>query len=102
MTLPQKLREFAANTHRTCAGAKASGCLSFADLCWGRVDPLALDPGIKIELGKRVMVFQVINGELRYYAGGWGSQENINEQPNEFGVLANADDAISFANLFLV
>jgi hypothetical protein len=82
--------------------AKCSECLSFADLCWDRVDPLALEPGIKIECAKTVLVLQMIKGEIRYYAGGWGDQQSIETEPNEFGTLQNLSEAVSLIEQFIM
>lgn len=39
-------------------------------------------------------------GELRFYAGGWGAEAY--DQPHELVVFRSADDAIRYAEAFLV
>jgi hypothetical protein len=61
------------------------------------------------ESALRVVVFQRISGELRYYAGGWCpdqsriylEQERIAAEGSEMGVFASAPDALAFAEQYL-
>ena len=61
-----------------------------------------LDPGIKFETMERIVVLQRMKGQLRYFASGWGKQENVDKVPNEFGVFLNVDDALPFTQRFLL
>src|SRR5262247_3355641 len=99
MNLFGQLENYSQQVQRLKQEAKCSACKGFADLCWDDVDPFVLEqnPGIKFETSNRVVAFQYINGEIRYYAGGWGTQESIDTEPNEFGVFSNLSDALSFS-----
>jgi hypothetical protein len=57
----------------------------------------------------RLVVFQTIGGELRYYAGGWCpeptriylEQERIWAEGYELGVFGSVTDALAFAEQYL-
>lgn len=75
-------------------------------------DPIALtdNPGVLFESSRRVVVFQQICGELRYYAGGWCpdqkriylEEERILAEGSELGVFETVQDAVEFAEEYLV
>jgi hypothetical protein len=100
---------------RICTVATRRSCSSFADLQWGEalaLDPFVLlaNPGVMFETPRRVVVFQEICGELRYYAGGWCSdqeriyleQDRMEAEGYELGVFQAIRDAVSFAEHYLV
>jgi hypothetical protein len=103
MKLEAKLSQFREPLTRLTSVARMRECASFADICWDNVDIFALqeNPGILFETSSRVFVFQEINGEIRYYAGGWGSQQNIYTEPNEFGVVESLGDALAYGDQYL-
>jgi hypothetical protein len=97
--------------------ARCSSCPSFADILWGGgIDPFALhrNPGVMLESPRRVVVFQYVNEELRYYAGGWTRDPGKNPddfraederklaEGSESGVFATAHDALAFSEQYLV
>jgi hypothetical protein len=89
----------------------------FADLCWPPFDSKAelprlidgRDPGVIFETASRVTVIEEHSGELRYYAGGWRSDESrihleqvrIAAEGYEMGVFPSPQDAVLFAERFL-
>lgn len=100
------------------AVASCRDSLFFADLCWPQFDGEAelrrsidgLNPGVIFETPTRMVVIEEHSGELRYYAGGWRShesrihleQDRIWAEGSELGVFSLAQDAILFAEQFLV
>src|SRR5258708_1866191 len=97
---------------RIIAVARRSSCPVFVDILWSPVrGPVALmeDPGVMFESPRRVLVFQRIEGELRYYAGGWCldpnriclEQDRIWSEGCESGVFASVGDAMAFAEQYL-
>lgn len=97
--------------------ARYSPCFGFADLLWPPtpttaelVTALMDDPGATFETNRRVVVFQRIGGELRYYAGGWClSQDQFVAEKGrvwaegcELGVFESVADALAFAEGYLV
>ncbi len=89
MSLPYELEKYREDIQHLKEVPTLGECSSFADLCWDEADPLTLDPGIKFETMERIVVLQRIKGQLRYFAGGWGKQENVDKVPNGFGVFLN-------------
>jgi len=94
------------------AVARRSSCATFADILWPPCpNPLALmdDPGVMFESARRVVVFQRIGGDLRYYAGGWCleqsriylEQDRIADEGCELGVFGSVQDALAFASQYL-
>jgi hypothetical protein len=104
MKTSEKVEEYKEAMSRLTRVAKHRECGRFAGLCWDKVDPFALEenPGVLFETKSRVFVFQEINGEIRYYAGGWGIQEDIETGQNEFGTFKDFEDALAFAVAFFV
>ncbi len=99
------LRRITAVSRRRC-------CAFFADILWPPVpDPLALteDPGVMFETARRIVVLQRIEGELRYYAGGWCpdqrriylEQDRIAAEGSESGVFRSVADALAFTEQYL-
>jgi hypothetical protein len=99
--------------NRITAVARQRSCPAFLDLWWDPAPPpLAVlgDPGVMFESPRRVVVFQRIGGELRYYAGGWCpdedhihlEQERVWAEGGESGVFGSVADALAFAELYLV
>jgi len=68
------------------------------------------NPGVMFESCRRIVVFQEIGGELRYYAGGWCQdqtriyleQGRIWAEGSELGVFQAVRDAVAFAEQYLV
>ena len=94
------------------AVARRTPCPVFLDLLWPPA-PAALhargDPGVLFETASRVVVFQRIGGELRYYAGGWcpdparvpPGQKQAEAEGGESGVFGSVPDALAFAEQYL-
>lgn len=101
MTLIDELRRYESFQEFHRRNVTIRPCESFADICWDHVDPLSTDPGVLLETIRRVTVIQRINSEIRYYAGGWGTQESRDSEPYEFGIFGSLDDAIEFTEAFL-
>jgi len=88
-------------------------CACFGDLLWSpfTADPSAFldNPGVMFESSRRVVVFQEISGELRYYAGGWCPDQNrlhleqdrVWAEGSESGVFATVTDALAFTEQYL-
>src|SRR5262249_45055963 len=85
----------------------------FGDLLWDvPPDLVALfdNPGVMFESPRRVVVFQEIGGELRYYAGGWCpdqgrihlEQDRVWAEGSELGIFPTVRDALTFAEQYLV
>ena len=102
---------------RITSAARRSPCSAFADLLWPPIPDLSElmrllegDPGVMFESPRRIVVFQRIGGKLRYYAGGWRSdqsrivleQDRIAAEGYEMGVFASVRDALAFAVRYLV
>jgi hypothetical protein len=100
---------------RIATVARRSACPSFGDLLgWGEdsVDPYVLNdnPGVMFESARRIVVFQEICGQLRYYAGGWRSDarrihlewERMEAEGFERGIFGTVPEALEFTELFLV
>jgi hypothetical protein len=100
---------------RITAVARRSACPAFADLLgWGEASldlvTLMNHPGVMFESCGRVVVFQQIAEELRYYAGGWCldqnqlslEQDRIWAEGSETGVFETVPDALAFAEQYLV
>jgi hypothetical protein len=102
---------------RITAVVRRSPCFGFADLLWSPtpdIQTLATalmdDPGVLFETDRRVVVFQQIGGELRYYAGGWclsqdrlvAEQDRISAEGCELGVFRSVADDLAFAEGYLV
>src|SRR5262245_26389303 len=88
---------------RVVTAARRSSCTMFVDILWPPCpDPLALrnDPGVMFESPRRVVVFQRVGGELRYYAGGWCpdqsriylEQDRVWAEGSELGVFGSVAD----------
>src|SRR4051794_19886690 len=98
MGLREQLAEQCEPFEAVLAVATCSDSLGFADLIWSSEGGRALmdrinahrDPGVIFETGSRVVVVEEHCGELRFYAGGWGSQ--VYDQPYELGVFGSAGD----------
>jgi hypothetical protein len=105
------------SVERITAVARRSPCFGFADLMWSPTpdmqtltNTLMDDPGVLFETDQRVVVFQRIGGELRYYAGGWclsrdrivAEQHRISAEGCELGVFGSVADALAFAEGYLV
>jgi hypothetical protein len=100
---------------RLAAVARRSDCTMFVDLLgWGEratdLPTLMEKPGVMFESCHRVVVFQDIDGELRYYAGGWCQDQNriyleqdrIWAEGSELGIFETVRDAVAFAEEYLV
>jgi hypothetical protein len=99
---------------RITAVARQSSCPFFADLFWDVVDfdPFALsnNPGVMFESPRRIVVFQELGGELRYYAGAWCldqdrrylEEDRIEAEGREIGVFPTVRDALAFAGQYLI
>jgi hypothetical protein len=99
---------------RITAVARRTSCPCFADLCWGSLPSdfrlLEDNPGVMFESPRRIVVFQELGGELRYYAGGWCrnpdriflEQDRIHREGSELGVFPTVRDALVFAERYLV
>src|SRR5690348_8945762 len=97
---------------RVTAVARRIPCPTFADLLWPPTPPtldILTDAGVMLESALRVVVFQRIGGELRYYAGGWCpdqthihlEQERVAAEGYELGVFGSVADALAFAGEYL-
>lgn len=97
------------------AVAKRTSCPLFINLIgWGEALPdpcwFVRNPGVMFESPRRIVVFQEIVGELRYYAGGWRShqsqiyaeQDRIAAEGSELGVFETVRDAMTYAEQYLV
>lgn len=98
---------------RITAVARRTSCPLFADILWEPCPhPLVLvdDPGVMFESPRRVVVFQRVGEELRYYAGGWCldqahihlEQDRMWAEGSESGVFGSVADALAFAERYLV
>jgi hypothetical protein len=97
---------------RIIAVARRSSCPVFGDILWLPTPDLLVlmgDPGVMFESPRRLVVFQRIGGELRYYAGGWCldqnriylEQDRIESEGCELGVFGSVGDALAFAYQYL-
>jgi hypothetical protein len=97
---------------RITAVARRTSTPAFCDLLWPPCPhPAALmtDPGVMFESPRRIVVFQRIGGELRYYAGGWCpdksriylEQDRVWAEGIELGVLGSVADALTLAKQYL-
>lgn len=97
---------------RITAVARRTSCPVFTDILWTPYPHmLALmdNPGVMFESPRRVVVFQRIGGELRYYAGGWcpdqarisAEQDRVWAEGSELGVFRSVADALAFALPYL-
>lgn len=117
MSLQSEVAEQPCSMERITRVARHSLCFGFADLLWPPtpstaelVAALRDDPGATFETNRRVVVFQRIGGELRYYAGGWclsqdqfvAEQDRVSAEGCELGVFASVADALAFAEGYLV
>jgi hypothetical protein len=98
------------------AVATCRDSLFFADLCWPPFDADAerqrlierRDAGLIFETDRRVVVIEEHGGELRYYAGGWRSderriyleQDRIEAEGYEMGVFRTLRDALLFSERY--
>lgn len=97
---------------RICTVARCRSCPAFLDLLWGDPDPFIRleNSGVMFESPHRVVVFQEISGELRYYAGGWCldknriylEQDRMYAEGSEIGVFQTVADALTFSEQYLV
>src|SRR6476661_7550950 len=79
--------------------------LGFGDLLWSEANPISRllawsDPGVCFQTPERLVVVEEWEGELRFYAGGSGTQ--VYNQPNELGVFHSAEDILTYAEAFLI
>jgi hypothetical protein len=118
MGLRERLAENRYPFEAVVAVATCRGSLFFADLCWPPFDVEAerqrliegRDPGVIFETASRVVVVEEHSGELRYYAGGWCSDERrihleqgrIEAEGQEMGVFRTPRDAMNFSERYLV
>lgn len=117
MELWERLAEYQQAFDAIVAFANCRHSLLFADLCWPPFDPEAelrrltkgRDPGVMFETASRVVVIEEHSAELRYYAGGWCSnqsrirfeQDRITAEGYEMGVFPCVQGAVLFAEKFL-
>lgn len=112
MSLQSEVEAQLATVRRITAVARRSSCPAFADILWPPTpEAMSLmdDPGVLFESPSRVLVFQWIVGELRYYAGGWCpdqsriqlEQDRIWAEGSELGVFDSVADALKFAEQYL-
>jgi hypothetical protein len=107
MGLRERLAENRQPFAAVSAVATCRDSLGFGDLLWTPKDFDAYkdrliahrDPGVMFETVSRVVVVEEWGGELRFYAGGWGSE--VYDQPHELGMFRSAEDAIRYAEAFL-
>jgi len=118
MSLRERLAENRQPFEAVVAVATCRDSLFFADLCWPPLDwegewQRLIEghyPGVILETVSRVIVMEEYSGELRYYAGGWRSEESriyleqdrIEAEGYEMGVFRTPRDAVLFAECFLV
>jgi hypothetical protein len=118
MGLRDRLAENRQPFDAVVAVATCRNSLFFADLCWPPFDMEAdrmrliegRDPGVIFEPVSRVVVLEEHSGELRYYAGGWRSdesriyleQDRIEAEGSEMGVFRTLRDAMIFTERYLV
>jgi hypothetical protein len=118
MGLRERLAEYRRPFEAIGAVATCRDSLFFADLYWPPIDTEAEqrrlierhDAGVIFETASRVVVIEEHSGELRYYAGGWRSderrihleQDRIVAEGCEMGVFRTLCDAILFAECYLV
>jgi hypothetical protein len=117
VSLQAEVNEQAASVERITAVARRNPCFGFADLLWPPTPSTAIlatalfdDPGEIFETDQRVVVFQRIGEELRYYAGGWSlsqtafvaEQDRIGVEGCELGVFRSVADALAFTEGYLV
>jgi hypothetical protein len=108
MGLREQLMVYRSSWDAILAVATCRDSLGFADLWFPPLDVDAhvrrliekRDPGVIFETGSRVVVLEEFGHELRFYAGGWGNEVEV--QPNELGVFRNVEDAVQYAEAFLV
>jgi hypothetical protein len=112
MSLEAEVNTDPAAVQRIAAVARRTSGPAFADIQWPpcpHVLALMDDPGVMFESPRRVVVFQRIGGELRYYAGGWCpdqsriylEQERVWAEGSESGVFRSVADALAFAEQYL-
>lgn len=115
--LRERLAEDKSPFDSILAVASCRDSILFLDLCWPPFDSEAerqrliewRDPGVIFETPTRVVVIEEIGGELRYYAGGWRSdesrihleQDRIWAEGFEMGVLPSPGEAVRFAERYL-
>jgi hypothetical protein len=100
---------------RIVAVARRTECPLFLDLLGWRKESYDIfsiirNPGVMFESPHRVVVFQEVCGELRYYAGGWRSNESriyleearIEAEGHERGIFETVSGAIEFTERYLV
>jgi hypothetical protein len=113
MSFQTELDAELARLQRLNANVRRRPCGAFADILWSPVPDLLVlmkDPGVLFESRRRVVVFQRIEGELRYYAGGacpdenqiYLEQDRIAAEGCELGILGSVQDALVFAEQYLV
>jgi len=118
MGLRERLAENRQAFEAVLAVATCRDSLFFADLCWPPFDPETERPrwiegrdlGVIFETGSRVVVIEEHSGALRYYAGGWRSDESrihleqkrIEAEGYEIGVFRTPRDAVLFTERYLV
>jgi len=117
MDLRDQLAEFRQPFDAITAVATHAASVGFADLLWEPLDenealPRIMetrDPGVIFETPTRVVVVEEWSGELRYYAGGWRSDQHrihlewdrIEAEGSEMGVLPSPEAAARFAERYL-
>lgn len=112
MSLEAEVDAESGTVQRITAVARRSSCTAFADILWPPTPPpLAFmdDPGVMFESPHRIVIFQRISGELRYYAGGWCpdqrriylEQDRVWAEGSELGVFGSVTDALAFAEQYL-
>jgi len=98
--------------------ARCSDSAGFPDLLWEPIDWVVewprmrdtTDPGVMLESPRRVVVVDTISNELRYYAGGWYSDQSrahleddrFMAEGSEQGVFPSLAAAVTFARRYLV
>jgi hypothetical protein len=110
--------EFPEHFRAILSVARCSDSAGFLDLLWPPFDydrewPRMrdmTDPGVMLEAPRRVVVVDTISNELRYYAGGWYTDQSrahleddrFNAEGSELGVFPSLEAAVTFARRFLV
>jgi hypothetical protein len=113
MTLQAEVDAESAVVQRITAVACRTSCPVFIDLLWPPAPPeqsLLDDPGVMFESPTRVVVFQWVGSELRFYAGGWcpnrsrlsAEQDRVWAEGCELGVFGSVAEALAFAEQYLV
>jgi hypothetical protein len=112
MSVQAEVDEHPRLVERITTVARRSLCPAFCDILWPpapHIIDVLDDPGVMFESPHRVVVFQRVGGDLRYYAGGWCpdqdriclEQDRIEAEGCEMGTFESVADALAFAEQYL-